>query len=80
MFRNPKDEYTKMLLKAVPRYGSMRGTSEPRKFSNESNPSYKTSRSNLVPIMGNEGEKILEVKYLTKRFPVYSGIFRRVTG
>ena len=80
LFKNPKDEYTKMLLKAVPRYGSMRGTSEPRRFSNESNPSYKTPRSNLVPIMGNEGEKILEVKNLSKRFPVYSGIFRRVTG
>ena len=40
LFKNPKDEYTKMLLKAVPRYGSMRGTSEPRKFSNESYPSY----------------------------------------
>ena len=80
MFRNPKDEYTKMLLKAVPRYGSMRGTSEPRRFSNESNPSYKTPRSNLVPIMDNEGEKILDVKNLSKRFPVYSGIFRRVTG
>ena len=32
LFKNPKDEYTKMLLKAVPRYGSMRGTSEPRRF------------------------------------------------
>ena len=80
LFKNPKDEYTKMLLKAVPRYGSMRGTSEPRRFSNESNPSYKTPRSNLVPILGNEGENILEVKNLSKRFPVYSGIFRRVTG
>ena len=80
LFKNPKDEYTKMLLKAVPRYGSMRGTSEPRRFSNESNPSYKTPRSNLVPIMGNEGENILDVKNLSKRFPVYSGIFRRVTG
>jgi len=80
LFKNPKDEYTKMLLKAVPRYGSMRGTSEPRRFSNESNPSCKTHRSNLVPIMGNEGENILDVKNLSKRFPVYSGIFRRVTG
>ena len=80
LFKNPKDEYTKMLLKAVPRYGSMRGTSEPRRFSNESNPSYKTPRSNLVPILRNEGEYILEVKNLSKRFPVYSGIFRRVTG
>ena len=80
LFKNPKDEYTKMLLKAVPHYGSMRGTSEPRRFSNESHPSYKTPRSNLVPIMGNEAENILDVKNLSKRFPVYSGIFRRVTG
>ena len=80
LFKNPKDEYTKMLLKAVPRYGSMRGTSEPRRFSNESNPSYKTPRSDLVPIMGNEGDNILDVKNLSKRFPVYSGIFRRLTG
>ncbi len=80
LFKNPKDEYTKMLLKAVPRYGSMRGTSEPRRFSIESNQNYKTPRSNLAPIMENEGEKILEVKNLSKKFPVYSGIFRRVTG
>mgnify|MGYP003309671252 CR=1 FL=1 len=58
----------------------MHGTSEPRRFSGELSTNYKTSRTNLVSLAGNERENILEVKNLSKRFTVYSGIFRRVTG
>ncbi len=65
LFKNPKDEYTKMLLESVPRFGSMRGTSEPRRFSNESNPNDKIYISNLGSLVENERENILEVKNLS---------------
>ena len=80
LFKKPKVEYTKMLLGAVPRFGSMHGTSEPRRFSGELSTNYKTSRTNLVSLAGNERENILEVKNLSKKFPVYSGILKSVTG
>ena len=45
MIKNPKKEYTKMLLKAVPKFGSMRGILEPRKFFGELILSKKTYQS-----------------------------------
>jgi len=80
MIKNPKKEYTKMLLKAVPKFGSMRGILEPRKFFGELILSKKTYQSGNASKKVKNLEKIMEVVNLSKRFPVHSGFFRHVTG
>ncbi|MEL6646571.1 MAG: ABC transporter ATP-binding protein, partial [Pseudomonadota bacterium] len=59
IFSNPRNDYTKSLLSAVPRLGAMGGKP-------------------LAPV--TSGAPLLEVQGLTMRYPVRSGLTRRVTG
>jgi len=71
IFENPKHDYTKALLAAVPKLGEMRGKSapEPMKL-------LGVEGQNIAPIPGTD-ERLLTVKGLTTRFPVKGGFFRR---
>lgn len=84
LFDNPQHAYTRQLLSAVPKLGSLRGISLPQKFPSIEKPIPK-SKSQTIPIedakeLDNRGESILEVSGLTTRFPVCGGLFNRVIG
>ena len=74
IFEDPKHDYTKSLLAAVPKLGEMQGKAlpEPMKLVGDSN-------QNLDPISGTD-EALLTVKNLTTRFPVKGGFFRRTVA
>lgn len=83
IFHQPQHPYTKALLSAVPRLGSMNGTSLPAHFDLLSLQQARTDESvvshepvSLVP--DREAGPILQVKDLVTRFDVTSGIFNRV--
>jgi len=71
IFNNPKHDYTKALLAAVPKLGEMTGkpAPEPMKL-------VGVESSEVEPIPGTQ-DVLLEVKNLTTRFPVKGGFFRR---
>ncbi|UWQ27454.1 ABC transporter ATP-binding protein [Leisingera sp. M523] len=71
IFENPKHDYTKALLAAVPKLGEMRGKKypEPMKL-------LGVEGQKIEPIKGTD-EVLLEVQNLTTRFPVKGGLFRR---
>ena len=74
IFENPKHDYTKALLAAVPKLGEMRGKDlpEPMRLVGVKN-------QNLNPIPGTT-EALLTVSNLTTRFPVKGGFFRRTVA
>ena len=74
IFENPKHDYTKSLLAAVPKLGEMRGKAlpEPMKL-------VGVSDQNLNPISGTN-EALLTVTNMTTRFPVKGGFFRRTVA
>ncbi|WP_291729977.1 ABC transporter ATP-binding protein [Leisingera sp. F5] len=71
IFENPKHDYTKALLAAVPKLGEMRGKQypEPMKL-------LGVEGQKIEPITGTD-EVLLEVQNLTTRFPVKGGLLRR---
>lgn len=71
IFENPKHDYTKALLAAVPKLGEMRGKQypEPMKLMG-------VAGQKIEPIKGTD-EVLLDVQNLTTRFPVKGGILRR---
>ncbi|MFY0309067.1 ABC transporter ATP-binding protein [Leisingera sp. D0M16] len=71
IFENPKHDYTKALLAAVPKLGEMRGKQypEPMKLMG-------VEDQKIEPIKGTD-EVLLDVQNLTTRFPVKGGILRR---
>ena len=79
IFEAPRERYTRALLSAVPRLGSMRGEDTPRKYTlvmtNGTRETAEPAREHASP-----GEKapLLKVRGLTTRFPVKSGFFGRV--
>ena len=90
IFHNPQHPYTKALLSAVPRLGSMNGRKLPAKFAN-----VDISRAEGDEVKEQaEGEKLLdirdtvrrkdapllEVKGLTTRFDIRKGLFGTATG
>jgi peptide/nickel transport system ATP-binding protein/glutathione transport system ATP-binding protein len=74
IFNNPKHDYTKALLAAVPKLGEMRGKSapEPMKL-------LGVEGQNLDPVPGTD-QPLLKVSGLTTRFPVKGGFFRRTVA
>jgi glutathione transport system ATP-binding protein len=73
IFAAPAHPYTKALLAAVPRLGEMRGKERPAPFS---------AASAAAPAAGpapEPGPKVLEVRDLTTRFDLRTGLLGRVT-
>ena len=75
IFRAPQHPYTRALLAAVPRLGSMRGSDLPRYFPLLQQAAPDEGEQNTVVA----GEPILKVRDLVARFPLRSGILNRVT-
>ncbi len=75
IFANPRAEYTRALLAAVPRLGEMKGKAAPeplRLVGDDRAVTPLTPRA--VP------EPLLEVRNLTTRFPVKGGVLRRTVA
>ncbi len=71
IFANPRHDYTKALLAAVPKLGEMRGRPDPEPMR-----LLGVENQDLRPIRGSD-EALLKVRGLVTRFPVKGGLFRR---
>jgi peptide/nickel transport system ATP-binding protein len=81
IFAGAKHPYTRSLLSAVPRLGSMVGKQRPMRFPVVD----RSSGTSDVPTetadtVAHSGRPILEVSGLTTRFEIRSGLFGRVAG
>ncbi|MEQ8399080.1 dipeptide ABC transporter ATP-binding protein [Thalassobaculum sp.] len=91
IFHSPQHPYTKALLDAVPRLGSMKGFKLPRKFANVD---VTRSEGDVVVDRQDQPETALEIRDtvrrdaaplltvdgLTTRFDIRTGMFGRATG
>ncbi len=77
IFENPKEQYTKALLAAVPRLGEMTGKAnpEPMRIMGQEAPVW--DRSGAVQA---KGKLLLEVNNLITRFPVKKGLLRKTVA
>ena len=90
IFHNPQHPYTKALLSAVPKLGSMNGRVLPAKFANVDirraegdEVKEQTADEELLDIrdtVRREDEPLIEVKGLTTRFDIRKGLFGTATG
>jgi peptide/nickel transport system ATP-binding protein len=81
IFRAPAHAYTRALLAAVPRLGSMEGRARPMRFPVVD----KVTGTSDVPVETPDTVKateqpVLEVEGLTTRFDILAGLFSRVSG
>ena len=74
IFANPKEDYTRALLAAVPRLGEMEGRPHPSPMR-----IMGQDAQNVDAIPGT-GKPLLRVKGLNVRFPVKKGLFRRTVA
>jgi len=77
IFANPKEDYTRALLAAVPRLGEMRGrpAPEPMRLIGDTAPARAAP-----PAPAGRTRPLLEVMHLTTRYPVKGGLFRRTVA
>jgi peptide/nickel transport system ATP-binding protein len=81
IFHRGKHPYTRALLSAVPVLGSMQGYERPLRF-----PVVNTATGeSIAPVQTADtvaaaARPVLEVKNLTKRFDIHSGLFGKLTG
>ncbi|GGA22053.1 ABC transporter ATP-binding protein [Neptunicoccus cionae] len=75
IFNNPKEEYTRALLAAVPKLGEMTGKANPEPMAIMG----ETRTEPPKPIIAGI-ETLLEVKNLTTRYPVKGGLLRRTVA
>lgn len=81
IFKEPRHPYTKALLAAVPRLGSMNGHERPMRFPVVDRSTGTSDVPIEVPDTVKECERpVLEVSGLTTRFAIRSAIRGRVTG
>ena len=75
IFENPKEDYTRALLSAVPKLGEMRGKAAPE-------PMRLVGAEDVVPepIVPKSDRTLLSVKNLVTRFEVKGGFFRRTVA
>ncbi|POM15503.1 Glutathione import ATP-binding protein GsiA [Burkholderia cepacia] len=91
IFAAPAHRYTRALLAAVPKLGSMQGTDAPEKFpllkvegANTTAPAASlapapAAKDDAQPGFDRAASPILRVRDLVTRFPVKSGVFGRVS-
>ncbi len=80
IFNSPQHPYTKSLLSAVPRLGTMKGRNLPARF-----PLIDPGKKGEVPEVAQDtvnlaAEPLLSVRDLTTRFDIQKGIFSRVVA
>ncbi|CAB3968581.1 dipeptide ABC transporter ATP-binding protein [Burkholderia sp. AU30198] len=87
IFAAPAHRYTRALLAAVPKLGSMQGTDAPEKFpllkvegaSAAAAAPAPAANDDAQPPVDQSASPILRVRDLVTRFPVKSGVFGRVS-
>ena len=77
IFNSPQADYTKALLAAVPKIGSMTGEPAPKFFllPGES----EEQLDDVRPVVAQESGPVIEVEKLTTRFDIRGGLLNRVT-
>jgi peptide/nickel transport system ATP-binding protein len=81
IFANPRKPYTRSLLAAVPRLGSMAGRLRPMRFPVVDRATGLSDLPVEVPDTINDAERpVLEVSGLTTRFEIRDGLFASVRG
>ena len=80
IFERPRANYTRSLIGAVPKLGSLHGEAGPRRFA-VIDPHDGRSLADREPLARRpEGEPLLDVQGLTTRYPISSGVLGRVTA
>ncbi|WP_318558198.1 ABC transporter ATP-binding protein [Pseudorhizobium pelagicum] len=80
IFHRGQHPYTRALLSAVPVLGSMRDHQRPLRFPLVDTETGLSDVPVEVPDTVSKDRPVLEVKNLTKRFDIHSGLFGRVSG
>ncbi len=75
----PKADYTKALLAAVPRIGSMTGTQAPKLFDIPGVTVASTSGKAINEVIDVNVAPVLEIEDLTTRYDIRGGLFNKVT-
>ena len=76
IFESPREDYTRMLLAAVPRLGEMTGTVAPQKMRLMRD----ADKPAPTPIVVENPRPLLTVDHLTTRFAVKGGLLRRTVA
>ncbi|WIY52568.1 ABC transporter ATP-binding protein [Devosia sp. YIM 151766] len=81
VFAAPEQPYTKALLSAVPKLGSMQNEPRPRRFAIADAKTGKLGEAAAsVDTVDHDGAPVLEVSKLSTHFSIRSGIWSRVSG